>query len=415
MDRHISFTFNFTKHYLDKETHEVWEELRERFSQGNLFRLVELQESLANFKQGELSVNNYFTEIKTLWDEIENLRPLPICNCANPPKCTAEIGTKKHCDEDRVIRFSKGLNDVYSRVRSQIMLIEPLPNISKVFSMVIQQETQLYGQDLEVKAMAVAWNWRRGGSSNRGFFLGRKSSNSIGRANFQFTKGEQVNSIRTNEETQKEEPQTNNKKTDQDNTICKLSQQQYHGLINMLQQNNPMGSTTNHDDHKVGNVSNILSTASMHHEEENSGTSKLNYQNTSWILDSGATDHICSTLSLFSAYYRIKPILVKLPNGSQVVAKISRTIPILQNLILHNVLYLPYFSYNLLSIPRLAMDISCIICFNESSREIQDNNTLKMIGTTRIIKGLYVLKPAIFHHKANSSFTQEPNISNTEL
>ncbi|XP_019432863.1 PREDICTED: uncharacterized protein LOC109339801 [Lupinus angustifolius] len=43
--------------------HEVWEELGEIFSQGNLIRIAELQESIANLRQGGLYVNNYFTEL----------------------------------------------------------------------------------------------------------------------------------------------------------------------------------------------------------------------------------------------------------------------------------------------------------------------------------------------------------------
>jgi len=36
----------------------------------------------------------------------------------------------------------------------------------------------------------------------------------------------------------------------------------------------------------------------------------------SWIIDSGATDHICSSLTYFTSYHQIDPIYVKLPNGN---------------------------------------------------------------------------------------------------
>jgi len=36
----------------------------------------------------------------------------------------------------------------------------------------------------------------------------------------------------------------------------------------------------------------------------------------SWIIDSGATDHICSSLIHFTSYHQINPIFVKLPNGN---------------------------------------------------------------------------------------------------
>lgn len=35
-----------------------------------------------------------------------------------------------------------GLNDTFSQVRGQILLIDPLPSINKVFSLVLQEERQ---------------------------------------------------------------------------------------------------------------------------------------------------------------------------------------------------------------------------------------------------------------------------------
>ena len=45
-------------------------------------------------------------------------------------------------DLDRVIRFLKSLNEHFSAIRSQIMLLDPLPSINKIFSLVIQQKRQ---------------------------------------------------------------------------------------------------------------------------------------------------------------------------------------------------------------------------------------------------------------------------------
>jgi hypothetical protein len=41
--------------------YDVWQNLRKRYCQGNLFRVSKLQESLFAFKQGELSITAYFT------------------------------------------------------------------------------------------------------------------------------------------------------------------------------------------------------------------------------------------------------------------------------------------------------------------------------------------------------------------
>ncbi|KAI5408975.1 hypothetical protein KIW84_054702 [Lathyrus oleraceus] len=41
------------------------------------------------------------------------------------------------------ICFLKGLNDNFNHVKSQILMVEPLPNVTKVFSSILQQERQL--------------------------------------------------------------------------------------------------------------------------------------------------------------------------------------------------------------------------------------------------------------------------------
>jgi len=40
------------------------------------------------------------------------------------------------------IRFLTGLNENFSVVKSQILLMDPLPSMNKIFSMVIQHERQ---------------------------------------------------------------------------------------------------------------------------------------------------------------------------------------------------------------------------------------------------------------------------------
>jgi len=65
-----------------------------------------------------------------------------------------------------------------------------------------------------------------------------------------------------------------------------------------------------------------------------------------WIIDSGATDHICSSWSHFTSYHQINPISVKLPNGNQVFANYSGSVFISQDHVLDNVLYIPNFTFN---------------------------------------------------------------------
>lgn len=49
---------------------------------------------------------------------------------------------KDHVNIDYVIKFLKGLNESFSQVKSQILLMKPLPSIDEVFFIVLQHERQ---------------------------------------------------------------------------------------------------------------------------------------------------------------------------------------------------------------------------------------------------------------------------------
>lgn len=73
-------------------------------------------------------------------------------------------------EDARVIRFVTGLNDEFAMVRSQILLMEPLPPLNKAFSMVIQFERQpgLCVEETENSAIISAADGRRTQSYGRG-------------------------------------------------------------------------------------------------------------------------------------------------------------------------------------------------------------------------------------------------------
>jgi hypothetical protein len=69
--------------------------------------------------------------MKGLWDELGNHQPIPTCTCG----ALKTILSYHH--QQQVYQFLMGLNESYSQVRGQILLIDPLPSINKVFSLVI--------------------------------------------------------------------------------------------------------------------------------------------------------------------------------------------------------------------------------------------------------------------------------------
>ncbi|XP_057455232.1 uncharacterized protein LOC130746569 [Lotus japonicus] len=126
---------------------DAWKDLHDRFSQGDLVRIAELQNEISNLKQNTLSVNDYYTEIKTLWEELEQYRPIPRCRCEMPCRCEAIEQVKLFREHDNAIRFLLGLYENFGVVKSQILMSNPFPSIAKVVSIAMQHERQSETED----------------------------------------------------------------------------------------------------------------------------------------------------------------------------------------------------------------------------------------------------------------------------
>lgn len=121
---------------------EVWQDLKERFSKVDRIRIENLRSSINNLKQGSIFVLEYFTELKALWEELHSHRPLPNCTCPIQCRCAPMRANKEYKVEDQIIQFLTGLNDQFSVVKNQVLLLDLLPSLNKVFSLVIQEESK---------------------------------------------------------------------------------------------------------------------------------------------------------------------------------------------------------------------------------------------------------------------------------
>jgi hypothetical protein len=116
--------------------HGIWLDLKERFSQKNGPRVFQLQKSISALLQDNSSVSSYFTQLKSLWDELSNYRTIPPCSYEGM-KIVAE-----HYHQEYIYQFLMRLYESFNEIHGQILLMEPLPSVNKVFSMIIQEEKQ---------------------------------------------------------------------------------------------------------------------------------------------------------------------------------------------------------------------------------------------------------------------------------
>ncbi|RDX93478.1 putative disease resistance protein, partial [Mucuna pruriens] len=109
--RHMTFIFKFNHNRESiKGCGVLWDDLTERFTKGNHFRISNLLHEIHSVKHGKRSVSEFFTDLKIVWKELEALKAIPNCTCA------AKNVIKLQKESEYVICFLKGLGETYGTI-----------------------------------------------------------------------------------------------------------------------------------------------------------------------------------------------------------------------------------------------------------------------------------------------------------
>ncbi|XP_051150303.1 uncharacterized protein LOC127264801 [Andrographis paniculata] len=114
----------------------LWESLKEKYGQLNGSLIYQLKRSISSLKQGDDSIATYVTKLQELWEELLTIDPPMECTCNTSRK----ILDKQ--ERDLLIQFLIGLNERYEAAKEQILIMDPLPSMSKAYSSIIQVEKQ---------------------------------------------------------------------------------------------------------------------------------------------------------------------------------------------------------------------------------------------------------------------------------
>ena len=111
-----------------------------------------------------------------------------------------------------------------------------------------------------------------------------------------------------------------------------------------------------------------------------------------WIIDSGASDQIAGNKDVFDTLTCLnKGFNVGLPDGTIKHIKHVGTVILSKDLTLNNVLYMPDFKHNLLSLSKLLEDKDLDVLFFKDQCIFQDRCTKNLVGVGKKIGGLYKL------------------------
>ncbi|KAL0386160.1 UNVERIFIED_CONTAM: Copia protein [Sesamum radiatum] len=373
----------------------LWLDLEARYRECDGVLLYKLHKEVTSMSQGTMTMTTYYTKLKQLWDELACLKP--------PDKADQD-------DETQLIQFLMGLNDSFDNIRNQILVLEPLPKVNKAYSMVLRVERQHQVRGFEPRGNAGLRNFmrrkepvdkrnlycehcNRSGHNRENCLrlhrfpewykdLQKKKGGPIGRANVSVD-GEQFRSLDKHH-------------LDGNDLISDLME-----ALRMLQNKAPQDPVQVH-------FAQIDEMACMVFRSHVSCKNNSSF----WIVDTGATSHMCGDERLFHSLHPLNhPLTIFLPDNSVTQATQSGDIKLSSSIILTNVLFIPSFKHNLLSVSQLCRSLPVCFMFLTSSCIMQDLKTKRTLAVGKQINKLYTLDSDSF----SSTHCHQLQINNVDI
>lgn len=278
--------------------------MKTRYRQVNGPHIYQLRKDLETFSQGTLSIEVYYVKIMSLWLELIEYTPTDKCSCGGSKELIELF------DSQFVMILFMGLNEAYSSFRAQILLMNPIPDINKVISLVIQEERQkAIGKTPSTESLALSVaidNSKRNSNDRSKRRDGQRSppiyshcgikGHVVDRCyklhgyppGYKFGNSNSAQNPKPVAEVDKQ-PE-NSGKPNQSAFFASLSADQYSQLMSMLQSH--LGSSTSPNTQKA-EVNHITSTCLSINSSNDTGFLQA------WVIDSGASSHICCNQTLF--------------------------------------------------------------------------------------------------------------------
>lgn len=347
---------------------EMWQNLETRFTLTNGSRKYKLSKDLYEVRQHTASVNEYYTTMKTLWEELDSMNLLPaILNPTDEIKTLlSKIQLQK--EEARLFQFLNGLNEVYGPQRSQLLMITPLPMVEQAVAVLQQEEAQRnllnsITPNLELSAMysrseqstqvnlaeramtCTACNVKGHTREKCWTIIGYPKWHPKHRSNQNLPRGRPPNfPAQSRWPAKPHQPKmvaaATVASTPTPGLLLTPQQlEQLAHLVPQLQLNSPKSSDPPDDlDYHFSNMISCYNTTKLAHE---------------WIIDSGASDHMTPHLScLTKVTSTLTAPQINLPNGDTAVITHTGTLTLSNSLNLAGVLCVPNFKHNLLSVQK---------------------------------------------------------------
>ncbi|XP_070047281.1 uncharacterized protein [Nicotiana tomentosiformis] len=365
---------------------KVWSEFEEYFDRSNLTRIFHLWTEIATLRQGTDSVTSYYSKMKDFLDELDVLAPLPSCDCEE------SLPYVVHLRSQRLLQFLMGLNESYSNLRSNLLARRPIVSVNEAYATVSQEESQ---RSLGVVEMNKDPLTILAGRTHQGFkpkkpgvicehcgYKGHLKKNCY-----------KIIGYPQDFKSKKKSTQSGGFRPFANSTVAGENvnssegqghffiEQQYKQILNML--NKPTSSDS--ADNITGNMAGMTSLLS------NNFACK-------WIIDTWASHHITLYKELLTTFRTLRDqnsSRVQVPTGGRAEITSIGDAVILGSYKLENVLHVPDFKFNLLSVSKITKQLSCVALFSPDFCVFQGLFNGKVLGIGKEKEGLYILQETI--------------------
>ncbi|XP_074343104.1 uncharacterized protein LOC141680916 [Apium graveolens] len=323
--------------------HDIWLQLEKRFILSNGSRKYKLSKDLFGLKQNKLQINDYFTTLSSLWEELDSMNALPTVTTVAIDVTSLLTAIETQKAESKLFQFLNGLDECYSAVCSQLLMQIPLPSVEMAFAAVQQEETQtdvLHHSEFELSAMFSKTNTENRHTNCSA--CGGKGHNSercwtvIGypkwhpKARKPTFRGSSTPNRWSNHKADHHKMANNAHVNSQasDKSEVAFTPQQLQQLLKLLPSEGTSQVKGYETEDELENCFSRMVSCNM-----------LNVDKDTWIIDSGASDHMTSSLdNLMNVQPAKTELIIKLPTGD--TTKITHTgdVKLRNGLVLHKVL-----------------------------------------------------------------------------
>lgn len=372
---------------------EIWDAAKETYSSSeNTAELFQIETILHDFRQENLSVTQYFNTLTRHWQQLDMFD-------THTWKCADDAVTyKKIVEQKRIFKFLLGLNKELDEVRGRIMGTKPLPSIRNVFSEVRREESRrkvmMGSQEVTTNpslldSSALAVRGTNTSSNDNRQQRGRPWCDHCRKAGHWKESCWKLHGKpadwKSNKPNRDKESRANAASSTEEKTSSEtsgFSKEQMEILQKMIC-------------HSLSQSTSQLQATSMK-AQRSSFPVALNTssdQGESWIVDSGASDHMTGDATLLHNYCpQTGNSSVRIADGSLSMVLGIGSAHLTEDIILTPVLHVQNLDCNLLSVRKFSQDLNCVAKFFPRLCEFQGMESGKTIGNAELVSGLYLFR-----------------------